>query len=417
MALLITIIMVVLIFALPRTYIIIPFCILGYLVTEYQRIVIAGFDFTLLRILITATLIRFIFRGEFQTTRFYLIDKIFMFYVLSYMTIYSIRFGTIAAVVWSLGYGISALGIYFFFRVQLRDHKDIIVALKTLAIFSCITAVLMLNEYFTGKNFFYIFGGVPEFTVIREGKLRCQGAFGHPLLAGAFGATSIPLFFILRQRWGFDKFLGYIAIGAGIIITFTSNSSGPVMALGAALFSIAVYSIRYRMQLVRRTLVLTIIGLHFCMEAPVWALIGRASIVGGSTGYHRFILVDNAIRRFGEWWLLGSDTAHWGRNLWDVTNTYISIGVRGGFLTLVLFIVFISLGFKLCGNTIFRVNDRSQYQKIAWLLGSALFAHVTAFFGMNYFGAKIHLSLYLLFAIIIVHANQHHLQFAEHFQT
>ena len=36
-------------------------------------------------------------------------------------------------------------------------------------------------------------GGVPEITVVREGRLRCQGAFAHPILAGCFWAEQLPL--------------------------------------------------------------------------------------------------------------------------------------------------------------------------------------------------------------------------------
>ncbi len=51
----------------------------------------------------------------------------------------------------------------------------------------------MLYEKATGRNVFAVLGGVSEMTLIREGKLRAQGAFQHPILAGTFGATVLPL--------------------------------------------------------------------------------------------------------------------------------------------------------------------------------------------------------------------------------
>ena len=48
----------------------------------------------------------------------------------------------------------------------------------------------MILEHLTGRNVFSVFGGVPEFTVIREGKLRAQAAFAHAIVAGYGGGKS-----------------------------------------------------------------------------------------------------------------------------------------------------------------------------------------------------------------------------------
>ena len=55
------------------------------------------------------------------------------------------------------------------------------------------TAIIFLNEARTGRNLFAAFGGVPSLTDMREGKLRCSGAFGNSILAGCFWASLIPL--------------------------------------------------------------------------------------------------------------------------------------------------------------------------------------------------------------------------------
>ena len=41
------------------------------------------------------------------------------------------------------------------------------------------------------------------------------------------------------------------------------------------------------------------------MKAPVWALIQRIDIVGGSSGWHRYELIDQCIKHFSDWWLMG----------------------------------------------------------------------------------------------------------------
>jgi hypothetical protein len=52
------------------------------------------------------------------------------------------------------------------------------------------------------------------------------------------------------------------------------------------------------------------------MKAPVWFLIARIDLAGGSSGYHRAMLIDTFLRHFGDWWLLGTkDAFSWG---WDM---------------------------------------------------------------------------------------------------
>ena len=53
--------------------------------------------------------------------------------------------------------------------------------------------------------------------------------------------------------------------------------------------------------------VLTFIFLHMVMKTPVWHLISRIDIAGGSSSYHRYELVDQCIRHF-------SDGGPWGSN-------------------------------------------------------------------------------------------------------
>ena len=76
--------------------------------------------------------------------------------------------------------------------------------------------------------------------------------------------------------------------------------------------------------------------LHFLlMKQPVWHLLARIDLVGGSTGWHRYHLVDKFFDYFHEWWLLGTpNTGHWGPGLHDVTNQFVAEGVSGGILQL-----------------------------------------------------------------------------------
>jgi hypothetical protein len=138
------------------------------------------------------------------------------------------------------------------------------------------------------------------------------------------------------------------------------------------------------------------------MKAPVWHLVSRVSAVGGSTGWHRFILIDQTINNFGDWWLTGCSiytVATWGIWAGDVTNQYILMGVKGGFLTFILFIVLIAIAFREVG-ILWRLHSRNSYRlAVSWALGVSLFVHCTMFIGVSYFG-QILIIWYLLLAMI-----------------
>jgi hypothetical protein len=122
------------------------------------------------------------------------------------------------------------------------------------------------------------------------------------------------------------------------------------------------------------------------MQAPVWHLISRIGVVGGSTGWHRFNLIDQAINHFGEWLFLGCrSTAHWGRGLTDITNQYILEGVRGGFVTLALFLVMIYMALRTLLSLSLQHQEHKQ-QFLIWCLLVTILGHCVSFFGVSYFG-------------------------------
>jgi hypothetical protein len=172
------------------------------------------------------------------------------------------------------------------------------------------------------------------------------------------------------------------------------------MGVLAAMIGGLMFLLRRQMRMVRWGILVTLIALHIVMKAPIWHLISRVSAVGGSTGWHRFNLIDQAIKHFGEWAVIGtSSTAHWGWGLQDVTNQYILEGVRGGFLTLCLFIAVIAVAFREVGR-LWRLQARHMYrQALSWALGVSLFVHCTSFIGVSYFG-QIWILWYLLLAMI-----------------
>jgi len=237
---------------------------------------------------------------------------------------------------------------------------------------------------------------------LREGKLRSQGPFAHPILAGTFGAVLLPLFLGLWWQNKKARAAAVLGIISATVITITSTSSTPLMGYFAGILALCFWPLRRHMRLLRWGVVICLVGLHMVMKAPVWALIGRVDLVGGSSGDHRYELVNQFIRHFGDWWLLGVKEAEkWGYEMSDLSNQFVEAGVTGGLLTLVLFIAIIVYCFKRLGDARAASQDNPQAERRLWTLGAALFSNVAAFFGISYFDQTI-VSWYTLVAMIVV---------------
>jgi hypothetical protein len=410
-------IMGLLILVLPRRLAFLPLIMSACYMTLGQMVIIAGLHFYLIRIILLFGWVRLLFRGEFKAFDFTIIDKLIIGFVLASIITATILTPTMDTITNRMGQAYNTILTFFLFRFLIRDLDEIIFMLKITAIVILPLALSMIIEKSTQKNIFSVFGGVPAITVIREGKLRCQGPFGHPILAGTFGATLFPLFFALWNKQTKGRSFAYIGIVSATIITIASASSGPLMTYLSSLIGLFFWPLRNQMRLVRWLLFFAIVSLALVMKAPIWFLIGKLSAITGGTGWARSELIDEAIKHFNEWWLLGTTyTAHWSfgegnglvpltsdPTMVDITNQYILIGVQGGILPLALFILIIAYCFQGLGRTRRMLTDQSDYKQIIpWVLGSALFAHTVTFISVAYFDQMRMMWLLLLSIIAFV---------------
>jgi hypothetical protein len=130
-------------------------------------------------------------------------------------------------------------------------------------------AVLFAVERTTGRNPFSIFGGGHHFPNC-NGRLRCNGPFMHSILAGTFGATSLPLFVGLWAQTTGKRYLATGAIIASTAIVYFSAASGPFLAYMAILVGLIFWHFRYHMRTIRWGIVVLLLALHAYMKAPVW---------------------------------------------------------------------------------------------------------------------------------------------------
>ncbi len=367
-------------------------------VSTSQRIVIATLDFNFIRIMLAAAMVRIIARNEQAGMRFTQLDRLIIAWVLVGTTISVLRVGTFSTFIFKSGTAYDTLGLYAVGRVWLRRGMNLQALSRSIALISCIAVLGYLRESLTGRNIYSIFGGVSEFTGLRDGRLRCQGPFAHPILAGAFWVGFMPMIAIqLRAARG--RLRASIGLLSVLTITFLCSSSTPLLgAIATAGFG-ALWVLRRHSSFMRWGVAATLVALHIIMNGPVWSLIARASVVGGSTGYHRYKLVDSFINHWTEWFLLGTNsTAHWGWFLFDVANQFVKEGVQGGFVTLALFIMILMRAFSNIGVQIRGASSRLHAVSM-WAVGTAIAAHCVMFIGISITHSNTNMLIFLwLFA-------------------
>jgi hypothetical protein len=378
--------MSILLIALPRRLAMIPIVAITCYLTLGQAVNIAGLHFTMLRIVVFAGCVRILFRQEYRSIKWVRLDTVMILWILSGTIAYSLLWQTPEAIINRLGIAYDAWGLYFLFRALLKGPADIVRACKIFAYLLVPVAVSMIQERLTGRNLYYVFGGVPEHSTIRDGVLRCQGPFGHPILAGSFGAAWIPMFVGLWWQSRGNRFAALLGFFSATVITGVSGSSGPLMCYTAGVIACAAWPLRKSLRLIRWAAAAALGVLALVMKDPVWFIFARINIFSASTGWHRSNLIDQTVRHFSDWFLVGVKTVEpWGVWWGDITNHFIFEGVRGGLMTGLLFLYSVIVAFSTIGLIFSRVRNRPQYDKIlVWVLGSTVFAHTVAFLDVAY---------------------------------
>jgi hypothetical protein len=388
----------------PRRIGLVAFLLSTFLIPAGQQLLIGGVHIFVYRIIVMAGLIRMIQMRSSRSTLlaggWNSLDTVFMWYVcLHAIAFISLNYDS-SAIVNQVGFIWDYVGGYLLLRYLIQDDADVTQTIRCFACLVILLAVCMIREQLTGQNIFGILGGVRLSSQIREGRIRSEAVFQHAILAGTFGATLLPLF-IWLWKTGKARLLSIAGIVGATVMTLASACSTPIGTYAAGLIAVCFWPLRRSMRTFRWGLGISLILLHIVMKAPVWALIERIDIVQGSSSYHRYELVNQFIRHWSEWWFIGTKTnAEWGDLLFDASNQYVADGISGGIFALTFFISQICYGFSRVarGRKAIERKDR-QKALLLWCLGASLFAHVIAFFGIDYFD-QIRVSWFALLAMI-----------------
>ncbi|MDT8301035.1 MAG: hypothetical protein RQ760_06080 [Sedimentisphaerales bacterium] len=411
--LIVTSFLVVLTMTMPRKWILLPFVMAACIIPPDQRIIILDLDFTTLRFCIFFAILRLYLYDEVRPIKWNTFDKLFFLWIIVGAVIYVIQWLTIGAVIYKCGVLYDSLGLYWIFRMTILSWNDIHRVVKMFAIFSLISAPLIIYERVTHNNLFAHLGRVKG--AFHAGRFRCEGPFPHFIMMGLFWASLIPIFvaYFAAHR---SKLLYILAALSALVCVVLSASSTPLMAVVAIAFFGAIWKYRSYGRTIALGFGAMIFALHVVMEAPVWHLVSRVKVFSGSTGWHRFILFDRFVKNIGEWFFLGCHgVEHWGIFKGDITNQYVLEGVRGGALTLIIFIILIVQAVRITGICSLKSRDR-EARILYWGFCVSILGHCVSFWGVSYFG-QIMMLLYLTLAIVSVFEDKVHPKFATQYQT
>jgi len=382
-----------LVLALPRRFALAPLLVAATTLPMAQRMVIAGADFTMIRLLLLAYVVRFLLRGEWSAFTWNRLDTAVVLWAVAGTAIMTLHYATVDVLVNRLGWSYDIILGYFAGRVLLRGWSDVLGVARMAAIISIPVAAVFLYEWVTQYNLFHVFGGVSEFTRVREGRVRAQGPFAHAIIAGTFWAAMLPLIWMLLAGEGRSRTLALTGSASAFLIISATASSTPLLSAMAAFFGAALFVLRHRRTQIWVGLIVVLFVLHFfVMQAPVWHLISRVDFVGGSTGWWRYIILDTFINHWSDWYLTGYATpTDWAWQMRDITNEFIVQGLRGGMLTLTIFLFVLALAFGNVGRRLSEIADQRSLGDPTlewrfWLVGVMVFVHLVTFTGLSYFG-------------------------------
>ncbi len=396
-------------FRLPRKWAFLPLLMGAALMTRGQVLELGVVNFPVVRVLATIGFLRVFSRGERIAGGINILDKMLIGWAV--WLVLSSGFHSESVLVVRVGMVWTELGNYFLLRVFIRDQEDVYRVFKTVGILLVPVGLLMLIERIWGTNHFAVLGGVFANAIRRHGHFRAQGPFAHAILAGTVGAMCFPMALYL---WKSDRKYCIIGAASSGAVVYSSGSSGPMMMVFATLFAFALWKVRTWMRVLLWSAFIATLVLDIVMKDPVYFLLARIDITGGSTGWHRAALIQSSLNCLGEWWFAGTDyTRHWmptgihaNAIHTDITNHILQMGVWAGLPLVFLLIGSLVAAFSIVGKAL-RLNKNAPKDQLfmIWVLGAILFGNVTNFFSICYYDQTIVFYYTLLAAIASYHGK------------
>lgn len=384
--------------------------------TQGQQVEVAGIHVYALRFLEVAAFVRVLARGEFSQIHVTRLDRLVV--VLYAYTTLVFMARSSEGHIYQIGLAIDAFLVYFAIRGLLKNVEDLRWTLAAFVFLLVPYSALVLVESVTGQNpFSSTYGSESAAGVVgmgwsRADRLRSIGSFRHPSLLGILGASFFPLYVgALLLKW--HRGINALGVFLCLFLVWASNSGAPLSCAAFAVLGWILWTVRTRMQLVRRGIAFMLIALVVVMKAPIWYLLSRLGSASGGDAYHRAKLMDQAFQHIHLWGLAGmrvQDTAGWFPYILaitggaDIANNYLVFAVTAGLGSMALFIALIVSAFSALGKAmaVVRANAEPAHELLYWALGVVLLVHVAAWFGTSYFDQSYVVWFFHLAAIATV---------------
>lgn len=353
-----------------------------------------GLNIYPVRFLEIAGCVRVMARREFSFNKFNQIDGVFVLFYSFTSIVFLMR--STEGFAYQIGIAIDASLCYFIFRGMIWNIDDLKWFLRMFPNLLFPFMILLLVERIKAYNPFGLMGASFDIQFFRDGVPRCMGSFRHPAIMGTLGASFLPLYIGLFLT-KIDRIRALFGIALCFGIVWLSNSGGPITAVFACMIGWGFWFMRKKFFLVRRSLVVLIVLLALVMKSPIWYLPARISSITGGDGWHRSYLMQMAISHIDKWWVAGMpilETRDWfpyyvASGGADITNIFISFGITGGILSIILFIYLLTKTYQNLGKALAAVRFehspliRDEY--LLWGLGVMLFVHIVTWLGITYF--------------------------------
>lgn len=391
--------------AVKKENIIVPLIVAMCFLPADISIQVMTLDFYAVRVVALVALLRIYLSGDNDRIRMNSIDHLFIFYNVLGALIYILASqDRVGAFIFKSGNFVDSVILYVVIRNVIYSKESLRLIIKTFSVCVAVLLPFIIFEYYSASNLFAVLGR--SAISFRNGEIRTSATFSHSILFGSFAAALVPILWA-EYKNGRTLFK-LLAVFCCVFFVYTSSSSGPIVVLAGVIFFLFFFRWKQYSRLLFWVSLTAGTIIHFVRESPIWHLLYvRISVKSGSTGWHRYQLMEAAVKEFKNWWLLGyGDTGpQWHTKYWaythatftDVTNHYLLLGVRGGFFTMFLFIVLCYKVVKTLGACSI-CQDTIEDQWLWWGFTVMMLAHCITFLSVAYFG-QITMLLYLSIAI------------------
>ncbi len=230
---------------------------------------------------------------------------------------------------------------YFWIRTTITSLKDarlfLILAAPGLVLTGAIVALESLTKTYILLPLSSAITGQEHAVspTLRLGLMRAQGPFPHPILAGIFLGSFLPLYALSGLR-GWPLWAGML----GALCCVFTLSSGAFLVLAAGIGFIAINWLVERSTFVSWRLVLgamaaVLIFMEIASDSGVVQLITRFAALNNQTAFFRLLIWDEGIKTVQEFPMFGIGFNDWDRPRWmppSVDNYWLVLAMRHGIL-------------------------------------------------------------------------------------